>query len=44
MKRSPEVERWFAEKKPPTEATIRQVEEIILGADRRMTEFVKYGS
>jgi hypothetical protein len=44
MKRSPEIERWFAEKKPPTEATIRQVGEIILGADRRMTEFVKYGT
>jgi len=44
MKTSPEVERWFAEKKPPTEATIRRVREIILGADRRMTEFVKYGT
>src|SRR5437870_7165456 len=44
MKTSPLVERWFAEKKPPTEATIRRVREIILGADRRMTEFVKYGT
>ena len=44
MKTSPEVESWFKEKKPPTEATIRQVREIILGADRRMTEFVKYGT
>jgi hypothetical protein len=44
MKTSPEVERWFAEKKPPTEATIRVVRQIILGADRRMTEFVKYGT
>ena len=44
MKASPEVERWFAEKKPPTEATIRAVRQIILGADRRMTEFVKYGT
>ena len=44
MKRSPEVERWFAEKKPPTEATIRQVGEIILVADGRITEFVKYGT
>ena len=44
MKTSPLVERWFAEKKPPTEATIRKVREIILGADRRMTEFVKYGT
>jgi hypothetical protein len=44
MKPSAEVERWFAEKKPPTEATIRKVREIILGADRRMTEYVKYGT
>ena len=41
---NPEVERWFAEKKPPTEATIRRVREAILGADRRMTEFIKYGT
>ena len=44
MKASPDVERWFAEKKPPTEPTIRRVREIILRADRRMTEFVKYGT
>ena len=44
MKASPDVERWFAEKKLPTEATIRKVREIILRADRRMTEFVKYGT
>ena len=44
MKVSPEIERWFAEKKPPTEATIRKVREIILGADSRMTEYVKYGT
>jgi hypothetical protein len=44
MKTSPDVERWFAEKKPPTEATIREVREIVLGADRRMAEYVKYGT
>src|SRR5437868_15516036 len=44
MKTSPLVERWFAEKKPPAEATIRKVREIILRADRRMTEFTKYGT
>ena len=44
MNTSPHVERWFGEKKPPTEATIRKVREIILRADRRMTEFVKYGT
>src|SRR6266571_4684314 len=44
MKSTTEVERWFAEKKPPTEATMRKVREIILGADRRMIEYVKYGT
>jgi hypothetical protein len=44
MKPSPEVERWFAEKKLPAEATIRKVREIIMRADPRMTEFVKYGT
>ncbi|MDQ6879271.1 MAG: DUF1801 domain-containing protein [Candidatus Dormibacteraeota bacterium] len=44
MKTSPEVEGWFAEKKPPAEATIRRVREVILSADRRMTEFIKYGT
>src|ERR1700736_2378692 len=44
MRTNPEVERWFAEKQPPTEATIRKVRQIILRADRRMTEIVKYGT
>src|SRR6202163_1304219 len=44
MKTSPDVERWFVEKKPPTEATIREVRDIVLGADRRMAEYVKYGT
>lgn len=44
MRINPEVERWFADKKPPTEATIRKLREIVLGADRRMTEYVKYGT
>ena len=44
MKTSPDVERWFAEKKLPSDPTTRRVREIILRADRRMTEFVKYGT
>jgi hypothetical protein len=44
MRATPDVERWFAEKKLPAEPTIRRVREIILRADRRMTEFVKYGT
>src|SRR5260370_15803656 len=44
MKTSPDVERWFAEKKLPSDPTTRRVREIILRADRRMSEFVKYGT
>src|ERR1700674_1653596 len=44
MKTSTDVERWFAEKRLPAEPTVRRVREIILRADRRMTEFVKYGT
>src|ERR1700730_4094439 len=44
MKATPEIELWVADKQPPTEATIRNVREFILGADRRMTEIVKYGT
>jgi hypothetical protein len=44
MKTSPEVERWFAENKLPAEATMRRVRETILRADRRMIEYVKYGT
>lgn len=40
----PEVEAWFRERKPPAEAALRRVREIILSADPRMTEFVKYGT
>ncbi len=39
-----EVERWFAATTPPSEAALRRVRDIILGADRRMTEYVKYGT
>lgn len=44
MKKSAAVERWFADTKPPSEDAIRRLREIILGADPRMTELVKYGS
>ena len=44
MKPSPDVERWFAEKKLLAEPTIRGVREIILRHYRRMAEFVKYGT
>jgi hypothetical protein len=44
MKRNPDVERWFAEKKPPNEKAMRRVREIILSADPRMTELLQYGT
>ncbi len=39
-----DVEDWFASRKPPAESALRRVREIILGADQRMTEHVKYGT
>jgi hypothetical protein len=44
MKASAEIERWFATKKPPAEAAMRRVREVILSADPRLTEYMKYGS
>lgn len=41
--RSAAAERWFAEKKPPAEAALRRVREIILDADPSMRERVQYG-
>lgn len=38
----PEVERWFAGK--PAEPALRRVRDVILSADPRMTEYVKYGT
>jgi hypothetical protein len=44
MQTNPEVEEWFAARKPPAEAALRRVREVILAADPRMTEHVKYGT
>ena len=39
-----EVEDWFATRKPPAKAALRRVHEVILGADERTSEHVKYGT
>ena len=44
MTKTAEVERWFESTKPPAEKAMRRVRDLVLGADRRMTEHVKYGS
>jgi hypothetical protein len=42
---NPEVERWFAEQEQhPLESIMRGVREVILGADKRMSEIVQYGT
>jgi hypothetical protein len=41
--KSTAVERWFASTKPPSEAALRRVREIILGADTSMRERIQYG-
>jgi hypothetical protein len=44
MNSNPEVEAWFESTKRPAEAALRRVRDIILAADPRMTETVKYGT
>lgn len=44
MARNPEVDAWFAEKKPASEKTLQKVRQTILGADARITERVQYGT
>jgi len=38
------VDEWFASHKPPAEAAMQRVREVILRADPRITEYIKYGS
>jgi hypothetical protein len=44
MPSTSEVEGWFAEIKPPAEPAMRRVLEVGLGADPRLTAYIKYGS
>lgn len=44
MKANPEVESWFAAKTLPNEKVMRRVREILLSADPRITDYIKYGS
>ncbi|HEV2141464.1 MAG TPA: DUF1801 domain-containing protein, partial [Candidatus Dormibacteraeota bacterium] len=44
MKTNVEVERWFAEKKLANEKAIRTLREILLAADPRISDYIKYGS
>jgi hypothetical protein len=43
MKKNPDVERWFAEKKLPAEKVMRRVRDVFLSADPRIAEYIKYG-
>jgi hypothetical protein len=40
--RNPDVDRWLDESKHPLEATMRRAREIILAADDRVTESIKW--
>ena len=42
MNRNPDVDRWLDEAAHPLDATIRRAREIILGADDRVTESIKW--
>lgn len=43
MVKSAAVERWFKSTKPPSEAALRRVRDIVLGADPSMRERIQYG-
>jgi hypothetical protein len=42
MNRNPEVDQWFDEADHPLDATMRRARDIILGADGRVTESIKW--
>jgi hypothetical protein len=42
MNRNSEVDRWFEQKDHPLEAELQRVREIILGADERVSESIKW--
>jgi hypothetical protein len=42
MNRNPEVDRWLDEADHPQDALVRRTREIILGADDRVTESIKW--
>jgi hypothetical protein len=44
VKPAPEIDSWLSSRKPPAAEGIRRVREIILQADKRMTEYIKYGT
>jgi hypothetical protein len=42
MNRNPDVDRWLDEASHPLDATMRRARDIILGADDRVTESIKW--
>jgi hypothetical protein len=42
MNRNPEVDRWLDQADHPMDATLRRARDIILGADARVTESIKW--
>ena len=42
MQRNPDVDAWFAERDHPLEEALREVREIILAADDRVSESIKW--
>jgi hypothetical protein len=42
VSRNPEVDRWFEERDEPLDAAMQRAREIILGADDRVTESIKW--
>ena len=41
-RKNPDVDRWFEERDPPMAVAVRRARDIILGADGRVTESIKW--
>jgi hypothetical protein len=44
VNRNPDVDRWFEDRQPPLAAALQKAREIILGADDRVTETIKWST
>lgn len=44
MSRESQVEGWLSERNEPPQAAMRHVREVIVAADPRISEYIKYGT
>jgi hypothetical protein len=44
MAKNPDVDAWFVDKRPASEAAMQRMRDVILAADPRIEELVQYGT